>query len=197
MAWTETYFGEVLGSPTVIIVMLAGLGLVGWIIVGFNRLVRDRALLREGWSGIDVQLKRRHNLVPALLECVKGYAAHEKNLLLRVTELRSADQQTDSRQNRREVENALTDQIKQLFAVAEDYPDIKADRNFIHLQEQLAEIEDQIQYARRYYNGAVRNYNIRVASFPSNCVAKIFGFRREEFFEIEIATERNASVVEI
>jgi LemA protein len=165
-------------------------GLAGWVIFSFNRLVRDRTLLREAWSGIDVQLKRRSNLVPNLVECVKGYANYEKFTLERVTEIRSQTGQSETLRQRNESENALTDQLKHIFALAESYPELRANNNFLQLQKELTEIEEQIQYARRYYNGATRNYNIRAQSFPSVLVAGLFGFKPEEFFEIETATDR-------
>ncbi len=153
--------------------------------------------MREGWSGIDVQLKRRHNLIPNLVECVRGYSLHEKTVLEEVVRLRGqAESETDRRASAH-TENALTDQLKQLFALAEAYPDLKADRNYRQLMDQLSQIEDQIQYARRYYNGAVRDYNIRVESFPSNIVARLFHFEQSPFFEIETATERQAPKVDL
>ncbi|MDY7010493.1 MAG: LemA family protein [Planctomycetota bacterium] len=180
------------GLAIVICVVLAG-----WVIFAFNRLVREKNLLAEGWSGIDVQLRRRRNLIPNLVEIVKGYSDYEKSVLERITELRTRGEQAKGMRETETAENALTDQIKGLFALAERYPDIKAGANFLDLQEQLAEIEDQLQMARRYYNGAVRNYNIRVERFPGNIVAGIFGYRRAEFFQIETATERKAPEVDI
>jgi len=177
--------------------VLATVGLGLWIVVAFNRLVRARNLLREGWSGVDVQLKRRHSLVPNLLECVKGYSRHEQAVLERVAALRSQAAADETLARRRTDENALTDQLRGLFALAEAYPDLKASRSFLDLQTQLADIEDQIQMARRYYNGAARNYNILVESFPGNLVARAFGFARAEFFEIETATHRDAPKVEV
>lgn len=183
-----------------LVVEVAGLVLLAWLVWSFNHLVRTRNLMREGWSGIDVQLKRRHNLVPNLVECVRGYGSHEKTVLEEVVRLRGQAERAEQGPDRRaaaHTENALTDQLKQLFALAEAYPDLKADRNYRQLMDQLSEIEDQLQYARRYYNGAVRDYNIRVESFPSNVVAKVFGFKQAEFFEIESATERQAPKVDL
>jgi LemA protein len=177
------------------IVLAAALAL--WTGLAFNRLVRERNLMREGWSGIDVQLKRRRNLVPNLVETVKAYGRHERELLTGVAEIRADGAGAEGVKEMEGRENVLTDQLKHLFALAEAYPDLKADRNYLTLQKQLADIEDQIQMARRYYNGAVRNYNIRVESFPSNLVARLFGFRLAEFFEIETATERAAPKVEM
>ncbi len=182
-------------SLVLAVAVAAGAALGLWTAVAFNRLVRERNLMREGWSGIDVQLKRRRNLVPNLVETVKGYGGHERQTLTEVTALR-AEAPGDVR-GTQDQENALTDQLKHLFAVAEAYPELKADRNYRRLQDLLAEIEDQIQMARRYYNGAVRNYNIRVEAFPSNAVARLFGFRQADFFQVETATDRAAPKVEI
>jgi LemA protein len=175
--------------------LLAGVGL--WAVLAYNGLVRRRVLVQEGWSGIDVQLKRRRNLVPSLVEAVKGYAQHEQRVLEHVAELRTAAEAPQDLRSAAHSENALTDQLKGLFALAEAYPDLKADRNFRQLMTQLADIEDQIQYSRRYYNGAVRDYNIRVQSFPSNLVAHRFHFDPAEFFQIETATDRAAPKVEM
>ena len=184
-------------TQTVLLVLIGlGAGLALWTIVTFNRLIRRRNLMREGWSGIDVQLKRRHTLIPNLVETVKAYSRHEKLLLEKVAALRGGADDEDIHQ-RVTRENALTDQLKTLFALAEAYPDLKADRNYRQLMEQLADIEDQIQYARRYYNGAVRDYNIAAESFPSNLVARLLSFPLAAFFQIETATERAAPSVEM
>lgn len=181
-------------TGTVLVLLLAAAGV--WVVVAFNRLVRHRNLLAEGLSGVDVQLKRRHNLIPNLVQTVKGYAAHEKVVLEDVTRLRDfrGGERTAEKVDR---ENALTDGLKRLFAVAEAYPDLKANRSFLDLQTQLADIEDQLQMARRYYNGCVRNFNILVESFPSNWVARACGFRREDFFQIVTTSERQAPRVEM
>ncbi|OPX24378.1 MAG: hypothetical protein B1H04_02215 [Planctomycetales bacterium 4484_123] len=184
-------------TATVAVVVVVVAAFVVWTALAFNRLVRERNLVAEGWSGIDVQLKRRSNLIPALVEVVKGYSRHERKLLTDIAELRNRSRSVKQLKEREESENALTDQLKGLFALAEAYPQLKADRQFLRLAEQLSEIEDQLQMARRYYNGAVRNYNIRVESFPSNLVARLFGFGRAEFFQVETATERAAPKVEV
>jgi len=179
----------------VLVVLLSALGV--WTALAFNRLVGARNLMREGWSGIDVQLRRRRNLIPSLVETVKAYGRHEQDLLQRVTELRAEatpDEPMGETQNR---ENLLTDHLKRLFALAEAYPDLKANTNYLDLQRMLTDIEDQIQMARRYYNGAVRDYNTRVESFPSNVVAGLFRFRQAEFFQVEAATDRAAPKVEM
>lgn len=170
------------------------LGLIVLTLVGgvalYNRLVKNQNLVQEGWSGIDVQLKRRADLIPNLLETVKGYMGHERQVLERVTELRTQSLKAASPGEKGRVEGMLTSALGNLFAVAENYPDLKASQNFIELQRSLAEVEDQIQLARRYYNGAARNMNIMVDSFPSNLVARTFGFPRVEYFELEDAGDR-------
>jgi len=184
-------------SLPITMALAALLALIGWTIFAFNRLVRDKNRMTEAWSGIDVQLRRRRNLVPNLVEIVKGYSDYEKAVLERVTQLRTQGEQARDLKETETSENALTDQIKGLFALAESYPDLQASKNFLDLQTQLAEIEDQLQMARRYYNGATRNYNILAESFPSNMVARLFSYRRAAFFQIETATERAAPKVEI
>ena len=154
-------------------------------IVLYNKLVKSRNMVEEGWSGIDVQLKRRADLIPNLVETVKGYVAHEKGVLEEVTRARAAATSAIGVEATRQAENVLTSALRQLFAVAEAYPDLKADGNFQQLQSQLAEVEDNIQKARRYYNGAVRQLNTSVEMFPSNVVASQFRFERAEYFEIE------------
>ncbi|HRF10075.1 MAG TPA: LemA family protein [Xanthobacteraceae bacterium] len=159
-----------------------------YIIVVFNRLVRQRNVVREAWSGIDVQLKRRTDLVPALVETVKGYATHERSLLEEVTAKRAmsldAQAQGNVAQNAQATQQ-LGSAVGRLIAVAEAYPQLKANENFLKLQEQLAEIEEQLQFARRYYNGAVRNLNISIQSFPELLIAKPFGFSEQPFFELD------------
>ena len=170
----------ILLSLTLLTLLVAGVALV----VLYNGLVRGRILVREAFSGIDVQLKRRHDLIPNLVSTVKGYAAHERGVLEEVTRLRAqamgdltvADKQRD--------ENQLTGAIKSLLVVAERYPELKASAGFLDLQRQLVSVEDDLQKARRYYNGTVRDYNTQVESIPSNLVAGLFGFERAEFFEL-------------
>lgn len=166
-----------------------------WAVVIFNKLVKNRNLVQEGWSGIDVQLKRRYNLIPNLVETVKGYAGHEKETLEKVVELRNSAAQAQTAGEKAPIENMLTQTLRQLFALAEAYPDLKANQNFLELQGQLSEIEEQIQLARRYYNGTARDMNIMVQSFPSNIIARSFGFSKADYFEIELASEREAPKV--
>jgi LemA protein len=169
-----------------VLVLVAGL----WLIVIYNGLVRKRNLVREGWSGVDVQLKRRADLIPNLIETVKGYMGHERGVLEQVTELRSQSLRASAPAEKGRVEGLLSGALGNLFAVAENYPDLKASQNFVELQGTLADVEEQIQLARRYYNGAVRELNIAVESFPQNLVAERFGFRQAEFFELEEPGDR-------
>lgn len=180
----------------IILIALAA-ALVIWAVFMYNLFIRDRNLIKEAWSGIDVQLKRRHNLVPNLVASVQGYSTHEKTLLEDITKKRSEAVKSESVKDKAPAESDLSGMLKNLFIVAENYPDLKASENFLNLQNQLTEIEDQLQYARRYYNGAVRNYNIRVESFPSNIIAGVFSFKQENFFEITLATERATPQVKI
>lgn len=163
----------------------------------FNKLVRQRNRLREAWSGMDVQLKRRHDLVPNLVECVKGYRSHEQRVLEDVTQARSRAQAAQGISGTGTAENELTRNLRSLFAVAEAYPELKATENFQRLSASLVEIEDNIQYARRYYNGTVRDFNTMVQSFPGIVFARLFHFEPAEFFEIETATERLAPTVNL
>ena len=167
-------------------------------IVIFNRLVGLRQMVNEAWSGIDVQLKRRSDLVPNLVEAVKGYAAHERSVLEEVTALRGAAGAVPEGDvtGRAKAENALSAGLGKLFALAEAYPDLKASGNFLELQKQLAALEDDLQMARRYYNGAVRNLNVEVQSFPSSVIAGLGGFAAREFFELADPAERNAPHVQ-
>ncbi|MGO8762427.1 MAG: LemA family protein [Desulfobaccales bacterium] len=161
----------------------------------YNRLVTNKNLVAEGWSGIDVQLKRRNDLIPNLIESVKGYMGHERGVLDQVTELRTKSQAAQGVADQAKVEGAMGAALANLFAVAENYPDLKASQNFLDLQKSLADIEDQVQLARRYYNGTARNFNILIQSFPSNLLASAFHFTAVEYFEIEAAAEREVPKV--
>lgn len=161
-----------------------------YVVYLYNRLVRSRNMVEEGWSGIDVQLKRRSDLIPNLVETVKGYADHEKAVLAEVTEARVAAGAARSVEGTQQAADMMTAALGRLFAVAEAYPELKADANYRELQNQLAETEDMIQKARRYYNGAVRMLNTMVEQFPSNLVAQQFRFARAEYFEIEDPAHR-------
>ena len=158
----------------------------------YNSLVRYRQMAQEGWSGIDVQLKRRADLIPNLLETVKGYMAHERETLEAVTNARAAAQAgaNASPEERAKLEGALTGALGRLLAVAESYPDLKANTTFLEFQEALQKVEDEIQLARRYYNGAVRNLNVAVESFPSSIAAGMFHFEKMQYFELENEADR-------
>ena len=161
-------------------------------VVIYNGLVKARQMVREAWSGIDVQLKRRADLIPNLIETVKGYASHEKDTLAEVTEMRTRAQGVPSGDvaGRAVAEGMLSQALGKLFAVAEAYPDLKANDNFRDLQNSLEEMETEIQMARRYYNGAARDLNVQVESFPSNMVANTFKFHQADYFEIENDADR-------
>ncbi len=161
-----------------------------WFIRIYNKLVRNRNLVEEGWSGIDVQLKKRADLVPNLVETVKGYVGHERELLENVTKYRVQAQQAQDMEGKSKAEGLLSQALGRLFAVAEAYPDLKANQNFVELQHALAEVESSLEMSRRYYNGCVRNMNILVESFPSNLVASLFRFSKADFFELEEPAER-------
>jgi len=172
-------------------VLLAAAGLmILWAVSIYNRLVRLKNLAREGWSGIDVQLKRRADLIPNLVEAVKGYMTHERELLSRVTELRSKSLQAREVSEKSRLEDEISRSLANILAVAEGYPDLKANTNFLDLQARLAQVEEELQMSRRYYNGAARELNIKIESFPSNLIADVFRFSPMEFFEIADAGER-------
>jgi len=178
------------GTLVTLIIVAA---VIVWGVLVYNRFIRRKNVVQEAWSGIDVQLKRRYNLIPNLVETVKGYRKHETEVLSQLTQQRTGSQQVAERG---EKETEISQAIQNLLAVAEDYPDLKANQNFLDLQNNLDEIEEQIQQARRYYNGAVRDFNTLVESFPSNIIAKYFRFRNAEFFQIDLATHRTLPKVE-
>lgn len=164
---------------------LVGLGIfVLAVVFLYNRFVRRRYAVRSAWADIDVHLKKRYDLVPGLAEAVKGYAGHESAMFAKVTEMRSAAMKASGPGEKSRAENMLTETLKSLFAVAEAYPALKADAHFQTLMTQLREIEDNIEYARRYYNAAVLNYNIAIGVFPANFIASAFSFRPEVFFDL-------------
>ena len=184
---------------TVAIILLAAVVLLlAWIMGMYNSLVRLRQQCRESWSVIDTELRRRYDLVPNLVETVKGYARHEREVLQAVTEARSkAAASTGSPASQAADENALVGLLRQMFAVVERYPDLKANQGFLKLQAELANTEDRIQAARRFYNANVRDMNTKVEVFPSNILARAFGFHRQEFFEIEDTGVRNPPAVTV
>jgi len=173
---------------TIILIILAIIVL--WLIVAYNRFIRLRKRTDEAWSDIDVQLKRRHDLIPNLVETVKGYATHERELFEKVTEARAKAISASGTAQKAQAENMLSGALKSLFAVAENYPQLRASENFSKLQEELADTENKIQAARRFYNGNVRELNTALEVFPSNIVAKIFSFKSAEFFQLEGEEER-------
>lgn len=175
------------------IILLVVLVIIIVAIVGlYNGLVTLRVRSDEAWSDIDVQLKRRHDLIPNLLETVKGYAKHESELFEKVTAARTQAIQSAgaSPAEQAKNENVLSGALKSVFAITENYPDLKANQNFLKLQEELASTEDKIQASRRFYNGNVRDLNTKVEMFPSNIIANMFGFQKKEFFELEDKSER-------
>jgi LemA protein len=174
-----------------LIIILSVLGVLFlWIILIYNSLVTLRNRVKEAWSDIDVQLKRRYDLIPNLVETVKGYASHERELLEKVTELRNKAMQAKTVKEHSETENMLSQTLKSLFAVAENYPQLRASENFLELQRELSDTENKIQAARRFYNANVRDFNIKIQSFPSNIIANIFGFKEVDFFEIQEISQK-------
>lgn len=158
---------------------------VGFLIATYNGLVTLRNRVEEAWSDITVQLKRRTDLIPNLVNSVKGYATHEKEVFEKVTEARAAIMDAKGVADTAKAENMLEGALKSLFAVAEAYPDLKANQNFLQLQQELVDTEDKIQASRRFYNGGVRDLNTKIQTFPVNVVASMFGFQAKEFFEVE------------
>ena len=156
----------------------------------YNKFIKLRNLVNEGWSLIDVQLRLRYDVIPNLINTVKAYTQHEQHILKEITALRAKAMETSTPNGKSISENVLTSKLAQLMITIENYPELKADQHFLKLQEQIYNVEDQIQMARRYYNGAVRNYNISIQSFPANLIAAIFDFRKFDFFELDSIEER-------
>lgn len=171
-------------SPFVIIVIVVGVIII-WLIFAYNSFVKLTRRTDEAWADIDVQLKRRYDLIPNLVEAVKGYMAHERGVLEKVTEARTAALGAKSVHDKEVADNMITGALKSLFAVAENYPALRASENFKQLQDELADTENKIQAARRFYNGNVRDLNIRIEMFPYNLIAGAFGFTKRDFFELE------------
>ena len=161
-----------------------------WVIGMYNGLIRLKNQTQEAWSDIDVQLKRRYDLIPNLVNTVKGYAEHERELFEKVTEARSRAMQAQGPEEKGKAENMLAGTLKSLFAVAENYPNLKANENFVELQREITDTEDKIQAARRFYNGNVRDLNIAIESFPSNIIANMFSYKKKELFELDDVEER-------
>lgn len=168
-----------------LIVIVVIVAIAAYAVALYNRLVRQRNLVREGWSGIDVQLKRRADLIPNLVETVKGYAAHEKGIFEEVAEKRAASMKAGDVTSQAAADAALSGALGRLIAISEAYPELKADANFRQLQTELAAVEDQMQMARRYYNATARDLNTSIQSFPAVLVANSLGFREEPYYEIE------------
>jgi len=178
-----------LGLPVLLI-----LGIVVFLIILYNSLVQLKVLVDEAWSGIDVQLKRRYDLIPNLVETVKGYAKHEKQTFEKIAELRTSAMNAKTVAEKSKADGMLTETLKTLFAVAENYPELKANQNFLELQGSLNEIEGELQGARRYYNGTVRDFNTKIMVFPNNLLANMLGFKAREFFQAEEEAKGNVKV---
>ena len=182
-----------------IFLIIVALLLVVWVVVIYNKLVALKNRVQEAWADIDVQLKRRYDLIPNLIETVKGYAVHERTVFENVTKARTAAmtaEQSGDPKRIGEAENFLSSTLKSLFAVSENYPQLRASENFMELQRELRDTEDKVQASRRFYNTNVRDLNIKIEMFPSNLIAQIFNFAKKEFFEIEEAAQREAPKVE-
>jgi len=182
--------------------MIGFLGLVGiiavvgaWLVGIYNRLVRLKVRCEDAWASVDVQLKRRYDLIPNLVETVKGYASHERETLEAVIAARQAGIDAGTVGEQAQAENMISGALRQLFALSEAYPDLKANQNFGQLQEELASTENNIAFSRQHYNDSVRQYNTRLESFPDNIIGGSFGFTRREFFELEDEAEREAPQV--
>ncbi len=169
------------------LVLVLFVAAVAWLVIIYNLFVRDKNRVLAAWSDIDVQLKRRHDLIPKLIDAVKQYAAYESSTLSAITVLRSESADASGIEKKGQIESQLSTKLHQLIALAENYPDLKANQSFLDLQKNLTDVENNIQYARRYYNGAVRNLNIRVDSFPDMLIARTFRFIPAEFFDFDEA----------
>jgi LemA protein len=181
-----------MGSGLFFLVIVVVLGI--WAVAIYNGLIRLKNRVDEAWSDIDVQLKRRYDLIPNLISTVKGYAAHEKELFEKVTQARTAAMSAGSGEGKAVAENALSGALKSLFAVAESYPDLKANQNFLELQRELTDTEDKIQASRRFYNGNVRDFNTKIEVFPNNIFAGILHFTKRDFFEAEAGEKEVVNV---
>ena len=180
----------------VLILAISALILFYFVFV-YNKLIRLRNLVNEAWSGIDVQLKKRHELIPLLVKTVEGYATHEKNLFENITRLRAQGINATTVKNQEVAEVRLTKAIDNLFVVAENYPELKANQNFLELQREIAKVEHDLQRARRYYNGSVRNYNILIEQFPSNLVANAASHKQRDYFDLKNETERKVPEIAV
>lgn len=181
-------------SPVIYILIAVVLVIALFVISVYNSLVKGRTLVDEAWSGIDIQLKKRYDLIPNLVETVKAYAKHESKTFEEIARLRSSAMKEDNLEKKAELEGQLTQSIRSIMAVAENYPELKANENFSQLQTTLETIETELEGARRYYNGTVRDYNMTLVVFPSNIVAGLFGFKERAFFETEEESRQNVKV---
>jgi len=189
LAWGGVALIVLLGLGAIILIVAL------WFVVTYNGLVRLRNAVKNAWSQIDVQLKRRYDLIPNLVETVKGYAGHEKTTLENVVKARQAGIAAKTVKDQAAAENMITGALRQLFALSEAYPNLKANENFLALQEELSSTENKISFSRQYYNDTVQTFNTRQEMFPANLVASMLGFQPAEFFEIELAAEREAPKV--
>lgn len=182
---------------SVVYILIGLVALVAlWLITSYNKLVHLKALVHEAWSSVDVQLKRRYDLIPHLVQIVKSYQSHEQQVLENITRYRTLASQAPTLQDRAQAEQALTQSLRSLFAVVENYPDLKANQNYLQLHKDLVAIEDALQLSRRYYNGVVREYNVQVLRVPSNIVAHTFGFEKEQYFMAD-ADERQVPTLNL
>lgn len=181
-----------MGIGLILIIIIAVLAL--WAIAIYNSLIKLKNRVDEAWSDIDVQLKRRYDLIPNLINTVKGYAAHEKELFEKVTEARTQAMGAQNPADKEKAENMLSGTLKSLFAVAENYPDLKANQNFLELQRELTDTEDKIQASRRFYNGNVRDFNTKIEVFPNNIFAGMLHFVKRDFFQADTAEKENVKV---
>lgn len=181
-----------MGIGLILIIIIAVLAL--WAVAIYNGLIKLKNRVDEAWSDIDVQLKRRHDLIPNLINTVKGYAAHEKELFEKVTEARTQAMGAQNPADKEKAENMLSGTLKSLFAVAENYPDLKANQNFLELQRELTDTEDKLQASRRFYNGNVRDFNTKIEVFPNNIFAGMLHFVKRDFFQADASEKENVKV---
>src|SRR3989339_1235189 len=181
-------------NKALIVILVAVALIVIWLIGVYNSLIRLKNRVKEAWSDIDVQLKRRYDLIPNLMETVKGYMKHEEGVLTKVTQARASAMQAQGIAEKGQAENMLSETLKSLFAVAENYPDLKASQNFLQLQDEISDTENKIQASRRFYNGQVRDFNIKIQTFPNNVFANVLNFKKYEFFEADEKEKENIKV---
>jgi len=187
--------GITAGTIMLIVFMIVVIGVILWVIGAYNRLVRSRNEIENAWAQMDVQLKRRHDLIPNLVATVKGYAGHERETLEKVIQARAAAINAQGIEQRADAENMLTGALKSLFAVSEAYPDLKANTNFLALQEELTSTENKVAFSRQFFNDRTLVYNTNTETFPTNIIAGMFGFTRKPFFEITAPAEREVPKV--